>query len=288
MTSSSAMSSTYKCRKGLFFLPPAMLLRLKMALSAVKSVSRCNTSGGRGGGVNHLAWVPRQVSQGLLWTTLAERVWINWGVLKEFAWKRWQPWQPGWTGVCSCITPMCVQANEDTERGSVCSCPHYTSVCLDVTKDQNCISTVTCTDVTNPVFCLSLTGIQSKPRNSLPGSLILLNTCTDMQIQTHRYTCTISRWQTFAKHYAASVHCISLSKCWEPMNQLQLASLTWDLSVCGLGPGTISYRYRIAVCLFPFFYSQIFKKKMYLRRVFFFLTVCPIFPAQVFWARWES
>lgn len=124
------------------FLPPAVLLRLKMALSAVKSVSRSNTSGGRGGSVNHLAWVPRQVSQGLLWTTLAERVWINWGVLKEFAWKRWQPWQPGWTGACSCITPMCVQANEDTERGSVCSCPHYTSVCLDVTKDQNCISTV--------------------------------------------------------------------------------------------------------------------------------------------------
>lgn len=41
------------------------VLRLKMALGAVKIVSRVNTSGGGGGGVNHLAKVPRRVSQGL-------------------------------------------------------------------------------------------------------------------------------------------------------------------------------------------------------------------------------
>lgn len=49
-----------------FFLPTSELLQLKMALSAVKSVSRYNASGGRGAGANHLPRVPTQVSQGLL------------------------------------------------------------------------------------------------------------------------------------------------------------------------------------------------------------------------------
>lgn len=96
-----------------------------------------------------------------------------------------------------------------TERVGVCRCAHV-YICMFGSEKRSELSFNAAQTPLILVFCLSLTGTQSKPRNHRPGSLTLLNICPDMQIQTHRYTCTISRWQTFAKHYAASVHCISV------------------------------------------------------------------------------
>lgn len=120
MTSSSAESSTYKRRKCLVFCQQPRFYGWKW-LSALSKVSPTLT---------------RQVEEVQVWTTwhrlpdkfhkvFCEQVWQRGSELIDFFFQRVclemmaTHVQPAWTGACSCITPMCVQANEDRESGSV-------------------------------------------------------------------------------------------------------------------------------------------------------------------------
>lgn len=200
--------------------------------------------------------------------------------------------QSAWTGACSCITPMCVFRQMRTERVGVCRCAHV-YICMFGSEKRSELSFNAAQTPLILVFCLSLTGTQSKPRNHRPGSLTLLNICPDMQIQTHRYTCTISRWQTFAKHYAASVHCISVQVLPFKVSVLkadELASVSQpDLGNCNLWAWALEefHTDMASLCV-----SSLSSLPKYLKRKCVwghsFFTVCPIFPAQVFWARCES
>lgn len=70
-----------------------------------------------------------------------------------------------------------------TERVGVCRCAHV-YIWMSGCEKRSQLSFNAAQTPLILVLCLSLTGIQSEPRNHLPGSLTLFNICTDMQTQT--------------------------------------------------------------------------------------------------------
>lgn len=130
-------------------------------------------------------------------------------------------------------------------------------------------------------FCLSLTGIQSKPRKFPSRKFHVVkhlygHANTNTQIHAHNKSMTgicQALWRLSASYFSFKVNVLRAdepaSVCRPDLGRLGLWTRPWNHLI------QISH---CRVCLFPFFCSQIFKKKMCLRKVvfiylFFFLML---------------